>query len=63
MIRGIIILLYTITLGVMWWDLLHGNARWAWVTLTLGLLLIFMRIVFGSSKTRKLIHFLKLHAH
>jgi hypothetical protein len=63
MIRGIIILLYTITLGVMWWDLLHGNVRWAWVTLTLGLMLIFMRIIFGSSKSQKLIHFLKPHTH
>jgi hypothetical protein len=50
MIRGIITLLYTTTLGVVWWDLLHGNLPWAWATLSLGLMLIFIRIVFASKK-------------
>jgi hypothetical protein len=53
MIRGIITILYTTTLGVVWWDLLHGDVRWAWVVLTSGLLLIFMRIVFGTRIAEK----------
>ena len=63
MVRRIIILLYTTTLGVVWWDLLHGNVRWAWVTLVFGLLLIFMRIVFGTGISRKVDHFIKLALH
>jgi hypothetical protein len=62
MLRGIIIFLYTTTVAVVWVDLLHGNVRWAWVVLTLGLLLIFLRVVFGTSVAEKFDRLLNLRA-
>jgi hypothetical protein len=55
MVRGTIQLLYTTTLVVIWWDLLHGHACWAWIVLTLGLFLIFMRMLFGTRIAEKLL--------
>jgi hypothetical protein len=52
-LRGAIIFLYTTTLGVVWWDLLHGSGCWAWIVLAMGLLLVFVRIVLGNRIAEK----------